>query len=86
MTNVTLFIFPSLIRNTLKVIVEGETGVKLFPEQDEPTNILNIKRGIVSALMVPVLEEGKNNNMVRADLFHLLPLGHLGTTWGITPY
>ncbi|XP_012691026.2 apolipoprotein B-100-like [Clupea harengus] len=50
-------------KNTLKVIVEGETGVKLFPEQDEPTNILNIKRGIVSALMVPVLEEGKNNNM-----------------------
>ncbi|XP_041951597.1 apolipoprotein B-100-like [Alosa sapidissima] len=50
-------------KNSLKVAVKGETEVKLFPEQDEPTNILNIKRGIVSALMVPSLEEDKNNNM-----------------------
>ncbi|KAL2082664.1 hypothetical protein ACEWY4_022482 [Coilia grayii] len=50
-------------KNPLKIIVEGETEVKLFPEQDEPTDILNIKRGIISALMVPVLEEGKNNRM-----------------------
>lgn len=40
------------------------TNVNIFPENDEPTNILNIKRGIVSALMVPVLEEEKNKEMV----------------------
>lgn len=60
--------FPALllIRNSLKVVIEGESDVQLFPEEDEPTNILNIKRGIVSALMVPSLEEDKNNKMVRA--------------------
>lgn len=51
-------------RNTLKITVEGQTDVKLYPEDDEPVNILNIKRGIVSALMVPVMEEEKNNEMV----------------------
>uniref|UniRef100_A0AAZ1X7E0 Vitellogenin domain-containing protein n=1 Tax=Oreochromis aureus TaxID=47969 RepID=A0AAZ1X7E0_OREAU len=50
-------------KNTLKITVEGQTDVKLYPEDDEPVNILNIKRGIVSALMVPVMEEEKNNEM-----------------------
>uniref|UniRef100_A0A4W5MPT2 Vitellogenin domain-containing protein n=1 Tax=Hucho hucho TaxID=62062 RepID=A0A4W5MPT2_9TELE len=45
------------------VMVEGQTGVKLFPEEDETTTILNIKRGIVSALIVPALEEEKNKDM-----------------------
>ncbi|XP_029966918.1 apolipoprotein B-100-like [Salarias fasciatus] len=50
-------------KNTLKVTVEGQTEVKLYPGEDEPINILNIKRGIVSALIVPVMEEEKNKEM-----------------------
>ncbi|CAB1340530.1 unnamed protein product [Coregonus sp. 'balchen'] len=50
-------------KNPLKVMVEGQTGVKLFPEEDETITILNIKRGIVSALIVPALEEEKNKDM-----------------------
>lgn len=53
-----------LNRNPLKVTVEGEADVKLYPEGDEPVNILNIKRGIVSALMVPMVEEEMTKNMV----------------------
>uniref|UniRef100_A0A672YEF9 Apolipoprotein Ba n=1 Tax=Sphaeramia orbicularis TaxID=375764 RepID=A0A672YEF9_9TELE len=30
------------------------TDMHLYPEEDEPVNILNIKRGIISALMVPL--------------------------------
>lgn len=51
-------------RNPLKVTVEGESDVKLYPEGDEPVNILNIKRGIVSALMVPIVEEEMTKSMV----------------------
>uniref|UniRef100_A0A667Y3E0 Apolipoprotein B n=1 Tax=Myripristis murdjan TaxID=586833 RepID=A0A667Y3E0_9TELE len=47
----------------LKVVVEGVYDVKLYPEEGETTTILNIKRGIVSALAVPLLEENKNKNM-----------------------
>ncbi|XP_053531616.1 apolipoprotein Bb, tandem duplicate 1 isoform X2 [Ictalurus punctatus] len=50
-------------KNPLKVIVEGDNDVKLFPEDDELINILNIKRGIISALAVPVLQEDKNKKM-----------------------
>ncbi|XP_071777034.1 apolipoprotein B-100-like [Centroberyx gerrardi] len=53
----------AMAKNPLKIVVEGQTGVKLFLEEDEPTNILNIKRGIVSALIVPVMEEERNNEM-----------------------
>lgn len=53
-----------LDRNALKITVEGEADVKLYPEGDEPVNILNIKRGIVSALMVPMVEEEMTKNMV----------------------
>lgn len=76
-----------LIRNSLKVAIEGESEVQLFPEEDEPTNILNIKRGIVSALMVPSLEEEKNNKMVRANLtfpHSLLARSHLRASRVIT--
>lgn len=51
-------------RNPLKFTVDGQNQVKLYPEDNEPTNILNIKRGVVSSLMVPVMEEDKNDNMV----------------------
>ncbi|XP_071776893.1 apolipoprotein B-100-like [Centroberyx gerrardi] len=47
----------------LKVVVEGVYDVKLYPEEGETTSILNIKRGIISALAVPLLEENKNKNM-----------------------
>ncbi|KAF3849977.1 hypothetical protein F7725_019696 [Dissostichus mawsoni] len=47
----------------LKVVVEGVYDVKLYPEEGETITILNIKRGIISALAVPLLEEDKNKNM-----------------------
>ncbi|XP_071324154.1 apolipoprotein Bb, tandem duplicate 1 [Trachinotus anak] len=50
-------------RYPLKVVVEGEYDVKLYPEDGETTTILNIKRGIISALAVPLVEEDKNKNM-----------------------
>ncbi|CAB1436782.1 unnamed protein product [Pleuronectes platessa] len=47
----------------LKVVVEGVYDVKLYPEEGETLTILNIKRGIISALAVPLVEEDKNNIM-----------------------
>ncbi|XP_026173749.1 apolipoprotein Bb, tandem duplicate 1 [Mastacembelus armatus] len=47
----------------LKVVVEDVYNVQLYPEEGETTTILNIKRGIISALAVPLLEEDKNKNM-----------------------
>ncbi|GCC30238.1 apolipoprotein B-100 [Chiloscyllium punctatum] len=34
--------------------VHGHLDVNLYPNKSEPTNILNIKRGIISTLLVPV--------------------------------
>uniref|UniRef100_A0A672PDZ7 Vitellogenin domain-containing protein n=1 Tax=Sinocyclocheilus grahami TaxID=75366 RepID=A0A672PDZ7_SINGR len=42
---------------------QGETGVTLYPEGDE-NNILNFKRGIISALIVPVMEKEESKDMV----------------------
>lgn len=56
----------SSCRNPLKFTVEDATSVQLYPETDEPVNILNIKRGIVSALVAPVMEEGQSSFMVSA--------------------
>uniref|UniRef100_A0A8D3B7A4 Vitellogenin domain-containing protein n=1 Tax=Scophthalmus maximus TaxID=52904 RepID=A0A8D3B7A4_SCOMX len=53
----------AMAMNNLKITVEGQTDVKLFPEDEESDNILNIKRGIVSALLVPVMEEERNKEM-----------------------
>ncbi|KAM4600709.1 apolipoprotein B-100-like [Polymixia lowei] len=53
----------AMAKNPLKIVVEGQTDVKLFPEEDEPVKILNVKRGIVSALIVPVMEEERNREM-----------------------
>ncbi|KAK2856130.1 hypothetical protein Q5P01_004865 [Channa striata] len=53
----------AMAKNPLKITVEGQTSVKLYPEEDEPVNILNVKRGIFSALMVPVVEEDMNKQM-----------------------
>lgn len=53
-----------LFRYPLKVVVDGTYDVKLYPEDGEKTTILNIKRGIISALAVPLLDEKMNKNMV----------------------
>ncbi|KAG7510147.1 apolipoprotein B-100 [Solea senegalensis] len=50
-------------KNTLKFTVDDAAHVQLYPETDEPVNILNIKRGIVSALVVPVIGEGQSSIM-----------------------
>nr|XP_033793379.1 apolipoprotein B-100 [Geotrypetes seraphini] len=41
----------------LKFSIPDGKQVLLYPEKDEPVNILNIKRGIISALVVPVETE-----------------------------
>ncbi|XP_030645296.1 apolipoprotein B-100 [Chanos chanos] len=50
-------------KNPLNFFVEDVTTVSIFPEKDEPENILNVKRGIISALLVPVMEEHDNRKM-----------------------
>ncbi|KAI7799465.1 apolipoprotein Bb, tandem duplicate 1 [Triplophysa rosa] len=50
-------------KNPLKFTVDEKNEIKLFPEDDEPINILNIKRGLISALAVPLLEEEQNKRM-----------------------
>lgn len=39
--------------------------VSIYPQKEEPENIVNIKKGIISALLVPVIEEEHNRIMVR---------------------
>uniref|UniRef100_A0A4W4GAX0 Vitellogenin domain-containing protein n=1 Tax=Electrophorus electricus TaxID=8005 RepID=A0A4W4GAX0_ELEEL len=51
-------------KNPLNFVVEQVTNVSIFPEKDEPENIVNVKRGIISALLVPVTEEEHNRKMV----------------------
>lgn len=51
-------------RYPLKFVVEGKYDVKLYPEDGESTTILNVKRGIISALAVPLVEEDMNKKMV----------------------
>ncbi|XP_038134621.1 apolipoprotein Bb, tandem duplicate 1 [Cyprinodon tularosa] len=50
-------------KHPLKFVIEGEYDVKLYPEVEETTAILNFKRGIVSALAVPLLEDDESRNM-----------------------
>uniref|UniRef100_A0A8B9KIY2 Apolipoprotein Ba n=1 Tax=Astyanax mexicanus TaxID=7994 RepID=A0A8B9KIY2_ASTMX len=50
-------------KNPLNFVVEQVTEVSVFPKEDEPENILNIKRGIISALLSPVMEEEHNKKM-----------------------
>lgn len=51
-------------RYPLKFTIEDTTNVQLYPEEEEPVNILNIKRGIISAFMAPVIEEEQSSLMV----------------------
>ncbi|XP_032441081.1 apolipoprotein B-100-like [Xiphophorus hellerii] len=53
----------AMAKNILKIAVEGHTDVKLFPEESEPVNILNIKRGIISTLMVPEINKEETKEM-----------------------
>ncbi|TRY86749.1 hypothetical protein DNTS_004239 [Danionella cerebrum] len=46
-------------KHPLKFIMEGEDVIRLFPAKDELTNILNFKRGIISALAVPLIQEDR---------------------------
>ena len=67
------------IRYPLKVVVDGVYDVKLYPEDGESTTILNFKRGIISALAVPLLEEDKNKYMVHdmtCDKYFGMPVPH----------
>ncbi|CAB1445171.1 unnamed protein product [Pleuronectes platessa] len=50
-------------RYPLKFVVEGVYDVRVYPEDGETTTILNVKRGIISALAVPLVEEDKNKKM-----------------------
>nr|XP_015212508.1 PREDICTED: apolipoprotein B-100 [Lepisosteus oculatus] len=50
-------------KNILMFQIEHGTKVTLFPKSEEPTNILNIKRGIISALMAPADNEQQNEDM-----------------------
>lgn len=51
-------------RNPLKFTLQGVSNIQLYPEADEAIGILNIKRGIVSALMVPDVEEQQGSRTV----------------------
>uniref|UniRef100_A0A803W0Q5 Apolipoprotein B n=1 Tax=Ficedula albicollis TaxID=59894 RepID=A0A803W0Q5_FICAL len=43
----------AMSKNELKFSIQDGTKVKLYPEKEEPLNVLNLKRGIISALLVP---------------------------------
>ncbi|NXP50758.1 APOB protein, partial [Heliornis fulica] len=43
----------AMSRHELKFSIQDGSNVKLYPEKDEPLNVLNLKRGIISALLVP---------------------------------
>lgn len=40
-------------------MADSANKIKLYPEEGETTTILNIKRGIISALAVPTLEDNR---------------------------
>ncbi|KAK2843259.1 hypothetical protein Q7C36_011474 [Tachysurus vachellii] len=50
-------------RSTLSFEVEQVVKVSIYPEKDESENIVNIKQGIISALLVPVIEQEHNRLM-----------------------
>ncbi|TWW54706.1 Apolipoprotein B-100 [Takifugu flavidus] len=52
--------FFAMNRTALKFTVDDNSDIQLFPETDEAVKILNIKRGIISALMVPMKDEKRS--------------------------
>ncbi|KYO48892.1 apolipoprotein B-100 [Alligator mississippiensis] len=49
----------AMSQHELKFNMQDGTKVQLYPEKHESVNILNIKRGIISALLVPMETEDK---------------------------
>ncbi|NXF85617.1 APOB protein, partial [Eubucco bourcierii] len=43
----------AMSKHELRFSIQDGTNVKLYPDEDEPLNVLNLKRGIISALLVP---------------------------------
>lgn len=60
-------------RNPLRFTVDDEADVQLFPEEEEPVNILNIKRGIISALLVPLSEDEEEKEQSSTMVGHCNP-------------
>ncbi|NXI93480.1 APOB protein, partial [Psophia crepitans] len=56
----------AMSKHELKFSIQDETKVKLYPEKDEPLNVLNLKRGIISALLVPT-ETVENVKIISMD-------------------
>ncbi|KFQ29108.1 Apolipoprotein B-100, partial [Merops nubicus] len=56
----------AMSRYELKFSIQDGTKVKLYPEKDEPLNVLNLKRGIISALLVPT-ETAENIKTISMD-------------------
>ncbi|NXG65275.1 APOB protein, partial [Hemiprocne comata] len=56
----------AMSKHELKFSVQDGTKVKLYPEKDEPLNVLNLKRGIISALLVPT-ETVENTKTISMD-------------------
>ncbi|KAM6138541.1 apolipoprotein B-100 [Phoenicopterus ruber ruber] len=56
----------AMSKHELKFSVQDGTKVKLYPEKDEPLNVLNLKRGIISALLVPT-ETAENVKTISMD-------------------
>ncbi|OXB84376.1 UNVERIFIED_CONTAM: hypothetical protein H355_010803, partial [Colinus virginianus] len=47
----------AMSKHELKFSTQDGTKVKLYPKKDEPLNVLNLKRGIISALLAPTESE-----------------------------
>lgn len=62
----------------MSFVVERMTDVSLYPKEQEPKNILNVKRGIISALIAPALDSHDNREMVRGTMVIVLyPQEHI---------
>ncbi|MGH0148147.1 UNVERIFIED_CONTAM: hypothetical protein FKN15_012101 [Acipenser sinensis] len=56
----------AMAKNVLKFSIQGGDHVSLYPDSGEPENILNVKRGIITALMAP-MESDKNIKTIPMD-------------------
>ncbi|NXU55395.1 APOB protein, partial [Turnix velox] len=56
----------AMSKNELKFSIQDGTKVTLYPKKDEPLNVLNLKRGIISALLVPT-ETAENIKTISMD-------------------
>ncbi|XP_033859679.3 apolipoprotein B-100-like [Acipenser ruthenus] len=56
----------AMAKNVLKFSIQGGDHVSLYPDSGEPENILNMKRGIITALMAP-MESDENIKTIPMD-------------------